>query len=382
MDGCSRQNHLTQFPFTLVMKKYKIIKMKYYLPVCCLYFFSACSSGGNKKPVTDNLTNQMPSYRLAAVENSGVATMIKLPAQLSAYQEVSIFPKVNGYVKRVNVDIGSEVHAGQLLMLLEAPESGEATVQAKEKFEEARAGYSIDRENYARLLEASATAGAVSPLDLSSAHSKMEADSSLANAEKTNWQMQQTLQDYLHVTAPFDGVITERNVFPGALVNAESKDKPMLELKEINRLRLKVDVPESLAGSFKTNDTISFFTTAFPGKRMTGKISRQSMNINTQYRSERMEIDVENKSKILQPGMYADVILYSKGSNNALSVPRSSLVISTEGKYVIAMRNGHTIKINVLTGSETNQRIEIFGPVQAGEKVIEHANDEIHIDNE
>jgi membrane fusion protein, multidrug efflux system len=380
MDGYNKKNHLNQFLSTPEMKTFKIIEMKYCLLTCCLYLFSACSSDGNKKPDQVDTKSQVPDYKLATVENSGVATLIKLPAQLSAYQEVSIFPKVNGYVKKVYVDIGSDVHTGQLLMLLEAPESGQATVQAKEKYEEARAGYSIDKENYVRLLEASATAGAVSPLDLSSARSKMEADSALSNAEKTNWQMQQTMQDYLQVKAPFNGIITERNVFPGALVNAESKTKPMLELKEISRLRLQVDIPESVAGSFKVKDTISFFTSAFPGKRMTGKISRQSMNINAQYRSERMEVDIENKNKILQPGMYADVILYSSGSNNALSVPRSSLVISTEGKYVIAVRNGKNIKVDVFTRNETKERIEIFGQIQAGEKVIERANDEIKVE--
>jgi multidrug efflux pump subunit AcrA (membrane-fusion protein) len=104
------------------------------------------------------------------------------------------------------------------------------------------------------------------------------------------------------------------------------------------------------------------------------------MNVNAQYRSERMEIDVDNKNNLLQPGMYADVVLYSPGSNNALSVPRSSVVNSTEGKYVIAVRNGRLVKINVLTGNESKDKIEIFGQIQPGEKVITHANDEIHTD--
>ena len=351
--------------------------MRYILPIIALYLLSGCSSGDAKKADALDSTKTAPVYSLAPVEKSGVATMVKLPAQLSAFQEVSIFPKVNGYVKDVYVDIGSQVHKGQLLMLLEAPESGEATMQAKEKYEQAKANYSIDKENYARLLEASATPGAVSPLDLSAARAKMEADSALSNAERSNWQMQQTIQAYLNVTAPFNGVITERNAFAGALVNAESKDKPMLELKDIKTLRLKVDVPESISGSFKVKDTISFYTSAFPGKRMVAKISRESMNVNAQFRSERMEADVENKDHSLQPGMYADVVLYSNGTGSALSVPRSALVISTEGKYVIVMRNGEKVKVNVLTGNETKERIEIFGPVQAGENVIVHANDEM-----
>jgi len=355
--------------------------MKYFLLfIPSVFLFSACSSDQAADTKSDKEKSMTVKYQTAPIEKSGVATLIKLPAQLSAYQEVSIFPKVNGYVKDVYVDIGSAVHEGQMLMMLEAPEIVQATVQAREKYAQAKAGYNIDKENYARLLEASSTAGAISPLDLSSARSRMEADSALANAEKSNWQMQQTMQDYLRVAAPFDGIITERNVFPGALVNAASKDRPMLELKEINRLRLKVDVPESMAGSFRIKDTISFFTSAFPGKRMIGKIARQSMNLNTQFRSERMEIDVDNKDNKLRPGMYADVILYSAGTNSAFSVPRSALVNSTEGKYVITIKNGRNIKVNVLTGNESNEKIEIFGPVQAGEQVIVNANDEIHTD--
>jgi membrane fusion protein, multidrug efflux system len=378
MDGYNKKNHLKLSPYSLEMKTHKRVKMKYSLIIFSFYLLSACSSGGNKKDADPEVKNQAISNKVVSVKKSGVATLIKLPAQLFAYQEVSIFPKVNGYVKVVYVDIGSEIHKGQLLMLLEAPEIIQAVAQAREKYAQAKTGYDIDRENYARLLEASATAGAISPLDLSSAHSKMEADSALANAEKSNWQIQQTMEEYLKVVAPFDGVITERNVFPGELVNAASKEKPMLELKEIKRLRLKVDVPEALAGSFKTNDTISFYTSTFPGKKMTGRIARQSMNVNAQFRSERMEADIDNKNKILQPGMYADVVLYSAGNMNALSVPRSALVISTEGKYVIAVRNGRNIKVDVLTGNETKDSIEIFGQIQAGENVIEHANDEIH----
>ena len=354
--------------------------MKYFLFACCLYFLSACSSGGNKNTDEKDPKGQAPSYTLATVTKSGVATLVKLPAQLFAYQEVSIYPKVNGYVKDVYVDIGSEVHRGQLLMVLEAPEIVQAVAQAREKYAQAKAGYSIDKENYARLSDASLTAGAVSPLDLSSARSKMEADSALANAEKSNWQIQQTMQEYLRVVSPFDGVITERNVFPGQLVNTASKDHPMLELKEIKRLRLKVDVPEAFAGSFRKNDSLSFYTSAFPGKKIMGLVARQAMNINAQIRSERIEADIENKNKLLQPGMYADVVLYSAGNINALSVPRSAIVISTEGKYVIAVRNGKNTKVNVLTGNETKDRIEIFGQIQAGEKVIENANDEIAVD--
>ena len=317
------------------------------------------------------------AYELATVEKAGVSTTIKLPAELAAYQEVSIFPKINGYVKTVMVDIGSRVSKGKLLMELEAPELQQAVLQAKEKYVRSKTDFSIDKEHYGRFLEASATAGAISPLDLSTLKAKMESDSVLCNAEKINWQMQETLLGYLKVIAPFNGVITERNVHPGALVSAASKDKPMLELKEIDHLRLQIDVPGDMASVLKDNDTVSFYVSSLKGRKMTGIISRRSMNVNAQYRSERMEIDVPNKDGQLSSGMYADVIIHSKGNVNALSVPRSAVVTSTERKYVLLSRNSKITKVDISTGNETASKIEIYGLLNAGDTVILNANDEI-----
>lgn len=317
------------------------------------------------------------TYETAVVETGGVATLIKLPAQLAAWQEVSIFPKVNGYVKTVSVDVGSQVGAGQNLMSLEAPELEQAAIQAREKYARTKADYAIDREHYQRLLEAAKTAGAVSTLDISTYKAKMEADSAVSNAEKANWQMQQTMLGYLRVTAPFAGVITERNVHPGALVSTAGKDKPMLELKQVDHLRLLVDVPEAVAAVIQKQDTVSFYVSALQGERLTGLISRRSKNINAQYRSERMEIDVPNPKGKLAPGMYADVVLHSKGNAAALLVPATAVVTSTERKYVLVIRDGKINKVDISTGNQTASKTEIFGNLKAGEKVVLKATDEI-----
>jgi len=345
--------------------------------ILSLFVASLFSCSENRSHKKDETKGPPAKYRFATVEKEPLSTTIKLPAQLAAYEEVSIFPKVNGYVKTVLVDIGSKVAKGELLMMLEAPELEQASLQAKEKYERAKADFSMDREHYQRLLEASKTAGAISPLDLSAIKSKMEADSALCNAEKANWQMQEAMLGYLKVTAPFTGVITERNVNPGALVSAAEKDKPMLELKQVSHLRLQVDVPEEMAATLKNNDTVSFFVNALPGRKMSGHINRMSNNMNLQYRSERMEIDLENKDGLLTPGMYAEADIYSKGNAAVLSVPLSAVVTSTERKYVIAIRNNKTVKVDVETRSQNGDKTEITGALQPGEKVIANANDEI-----
>jgi membrane fusion protein, multidrug efflux system len=338
----------------------------------------SCSATEKKDPENSSPTPATPHFQLVRAERQSVEQVIKLPAQLAAYQEVSIFPKANGYVTTVLVDIGSHVRQGQLLMVLDAPELVQAVMQAKEKYARTVSDYAISRDNYERLQQAARTPGAISPMDLASAKAKKDADSSLSNAEKANWQMQQTMTGYLRVTAPFTGIITQRNVHPGALVSAESKDgRPMLELKEVDHLRLEVDIPESIAATMRRNDTVCFYLSAFPGKKMTGAISRKSMNISQQYRSERVELDLYNKDETLTPGMYADVLFYSKGNPNSLSVPKSAVVTSTERKYVVVVRDGRTVKVDVGTGNESNNKIEITGDVKPGEEVIANASDEI-----
>jgi RND family efflux transporter MFP subunit len=214
-------------------------------------------------------------------------------------------------------------------------------------------------------------------MDLATDKAKAEADSALANSEKANWQLQLALLDYLQVRAPFAGVITIRNVHPGALVDAANKGVPMLELKQVNHLRLQVDIPETIAATLRQHDTLAFFVSAMPGKRMTARIARISENINEQYRTERVEADVYNNDEVLSPGMYADVLFDSKGNRNAVAVPPNAVVISTEAKYVIVVRDGKTVKVNVSTGNQNGSLVEVVGDLKAGEQVISPANDEI-----
>jgi membrane fusion protein (multidrug efflux system) len=333
--------------------------------------------GEKKQAETKTETKTGVHYNLAKVEKASLQETVKLPAQLAAYEEVSIFPKVNGYVKTVLADIGSHVHKGQVLMELEAPELQLASVQAKEKYARAKGDWTISKENYERMKQASATKGAVSPMNLAMLKAKADADSTVSNAEMANWQMQQAILNYLQVKAPFDGMVTERNVHPGALVSAEAKDKPMLELKDVEHLRLQVDIPEGVAVNLKENDPISFYLSAFPGKKMIGQVKRISNSVNIQYRSERVELDVYNRDNRLAPGMYADVLLESKGDPASLIVPKSAVVTSTERKYVLAVRNGKAIKVDVSTGNQSADKIAVIGDLQPDDEVIANANDEI-----
>jgi len=344
--------------------------------------FTRCNDGKGAPVRSDNAaaasTAAPATQQLLTLRKGALAQLIKLPAQLASFEEVSIFPKVNGYVKDVFVDVGTQVHKGQTLMTLEAPELLQASIQAKERYARAKLDYTISAENYRRMAKAAETPGAVSPMNLAGLKAKADADSTLVNAEKANWDMQQAILGYLRVTAPFDGTITERNVHPGALVSAEGKDgKPMLHLGQMDHLRLQVDIPEGIAAGLENKDTIRFYLSAYPGRQFIGHVTRKSGLVNSQFRAERMEMDVYNKDGKLAPGMYADVVFYSNGNVDAFTVPHSAVVTSTERKYVVAVRDGKTVRVDVTTGNDSADKVEISGSLQPGETILTHANDEL-----
>ncbi len=318
-------------------------------------------------------------YTLATVVKQPLATSLQLPGVLEAFEKVSIFPKVNGFIKTVGVDRGSHVHKGQLLLQLEAPEIMEQYLAAQSRYLQASALYAASKDNFERMLATSETPGTIAPHDLEMARAKMLADSALMNTEKSNLAAAQVMKGYLIVTAPFDGVITERNIHPGALVGPATKvdDKPMLMLEQEGRLRLVLQVPEILSAQLKEGAPVSFQVNALPGTTFKGAISRQAGTLSDRYRSEAVEIDVPNKDNSLKSGMYAEVTLPVDGSAKAVVVPGSAVVASTERKYVVVVKDHHAKWIDVQEGNHHNDSTEVFGDLHEGDQVIAVATDEI-----
>lgn len=345
---------------------------------CTLLSVILISCSENKaETVKEKETPRETKLEWALIEKGELQAVVKLPGQLAAFKEVSIFPKVNGYVKTVNVDLGTKVAEGARLMVIEAPELQQAAAAASERYAKAKADFMTDREKFIRLTVAAKTEGAISPMELSSARLKMEADSAICNAELANWNMQKVMLDYLTVTAPFSGVITQRTVHPGTLVNAAVKDKPMLELKQLSVLRLQVDVPENLSVNQKVNDSVHFTVNAVPGELFSGRISRKSNNIDPKFRSERIEIDVPNPGGQLSPGMYAELTFRLTGSRSSLLVPQKAVITSTERKYIVLWKNGGKVKIDVSTGLKSADKVQVYGTLQAGDSVLVNASDDL-----
>jgi len=316
-----------------------------------------------------------PVYSVMTVSPHNLSGSVQLPGQLQPFQLVQLYAKVNGFVKNVPVDRGSMVKKGQVLIVLDAPELLQDEAAAYGRYTQAKANLLTDKDRYHRLLVTSATPGTVSAFDLQAAGSKVEADSATAAGAYAQYKAQEAMKSYLTITAPFDGVITERNVHPGALVGpGDQTAKPMLVLQQLSKLRLVAEIPEQYAGQIKDGESVSFKVNALPGQQFTAKVSRSAQSLNNNYRTEAIEMDVDNARDIFKPGMFAEVILPVSGSATAMVVPRSAIVTTTEKKYVVALQGGMARCIPVQQGNEAGDSVEIFSTLKPGDVVVTNAD--------
>jgi membrane fusion protein (multidrug efflux system) len=319
------------------------------------------------------------SMEVVTLREGKLNTTMSIPGILQPYQTVDLYARVNGFIKNMTVDIGSHVHKGQLLMTLDAPEMTAALNQAQEDLHTKEAIYRGSKANYDRLYKTSKTPGTISPNDLDIAHAKMSADSSALLAARSAYQQSADLRNYLQVRAPFDGVISSRNVYPGAYVTPSDKtaNKPMLTLQQQARLRLVVDVPEAATGYLSNNDTVHFTVRTMPGKQFTAVVNRAAGSLNDEMRSEQMQMDISNKDKTLLPGMFAQVTLYLTNTRNTFIVPQTAVTQNSQRIFVIKVVNNRARWVDVKKGRETIDSLEVYGALSNGITLLKNATDEI-----
>ncbi|WP_214072660.1 efflux RND transporter periplasmic adaptor subunit [Mucilaginibacter sp. dw_454] len=338
-------------------------------------FLAAC--GGNKPvDLTETKSASPKKADIGIITEKALSSYARLPGLLVPFNSVNLFPKANGFVKQIFVDRGSVVKKGQLLLVLEAPEMESQLQAANSRYLQAQETATASKEKYARLKEAAAEPGSVSPLDLDNASAKMRADDALTQAEKSNVQSVRTLQGYLRVYAPFDGTITERNVSPGALVApGKATDQPMLVLQDAHKMRLEVAIPEDYVDNVDLTQNVVFTFNAMPGVEHSARISRSANSLSS-MRSETIEIDVDSKND-LKPGMYAEVKIPMRSGAKSLLVPNNAIVRSTERHYVVTANNGKAKLVDVKEGMAGKDSTAVFGNLSPGDKILNNANDEV-----
>ena len=367
--------------------------------------------------------SQAPTILITHVVSKDVERQLKLPGELRAYQDVAIYPKVQGFVETINVDRGSVVKRGQLLVRMSAPELASRSAEAqarvgvsrdqrlemearvrsvREQKAEAAAILAADDGTYRRLKAASATPGVVAENDVDIARQNVEADKARLRALEENEKAAQAvvqsqsenekaavssarsvrdIESYLNIRAPFDGIITERNVDKGSIAGAPSGSgsTPMLRIQQVSKLRLVIAVPEADVAGVINGDRINFTVPAYPGETFSGVVARISHTLDQRTRTMPVEVDVMNDSARLAPGMFPEVVWPARRLQPSLLVPPSAIAVTTERIFVVCIRNGSVEWVDVKRGVSMGDLVEVFGNLAENDVVATRGTDELRI---
>ena len=345
---------------------------------------SSCGESKKDKEEQEQTVQQedaldTPSVVLVPAKKGKLTAQITVPGELQPYQQVDLYAKIPAYVKTLLVDIGSQVKTGQLLATLEAPEINSQLEEAKSRIQQNKAIYFADKATYDRLYNTSKTPGTISPNDLEQAAAKKQSDSANVEAAKSQYKEVQANLAYLQIRAPFDGVVTVRNINLGTYVSAASggSNTPIFVVEDHKRLRLVISVPENFTGGLNNNDKVSFTIKELQGKKYTANVVRLAGSLDEKLRSERLEMDVYNTDNTLLPNMYADVNLPLPARDSAVILPKTAVVVSTEKVFVIKVVNNHAKWVDVQKGLQSGDVMEVYGKLSPSDEVIKSASEEI-----
>jgi RND family efflux transporter MFP subunit len=379
------------------MHKQILLSLTAALLLCAACGITACHSS------SASVAPQIPSARVATAQRGDISHVLTLAGQFQPYQEVDVHPKVSGYMKRINVDIGDIVREGDTLAVLEVPElkaqlrqaafelqqSQQEIERSQHEVGSAEALHSALQAESGRLKAAAATRpGLIAQQELDDAEAKAlssqaqvdAAKSAMAAAEqhaegaRADKERVQALENYTNVVSPLAGVVIWRYADTGALIqggtNSNDQDLPIVRLSQSGLLRLRVPVPEDDVQFVHQGDQLSVRVDAI-GRSFTGKIVRFTRDVNFETRTMETEVDVDNKDLSISPGMYANTMLHLAQVNNVVTIPIEALVLSGKQQTVYVLDGGNRIHIRSVTvGLEGSKLAEITNGLDAGDRVV------------
>jgi RND family efflux transporter MFP subunit len=304
---------------------------------------------------------------------------ILLPGTTQAFTDAPIFARTNGYVKRWYFDIGAHVKAGQLLAEIETPEVDQQLQQARADLETARANLrqaQITADRWRALLESDSVSKQETDVAVSALSAmKATVDSNIANVGRL-----EQLQSFEKIFAPFDGVITARNVDIGVLVNAGSTStagRELFHMTAIHTLHVFVAVPEVYSRAARPGSPATLTLDEFPGRSFQGTLVRTANAIDLASRTLLVEVDVDNPRGELLPGAYVFVHLKLPGQVATVTIPANTLLFRTEGLQVGVVRDGRAQLVPVTIGNDHGDTVEISAGLQPSDQVIVAPSDSL-----
>jgi RND family efflux transporter MFP subunit len=321
----------------------------------------------------------VPVVNVVSPERAAPSHELVLPGNVEPYMTAPIFARTNGYVKRWYVDIGARVRKGQLLAEIDTPEVDQQLQQSRSNLATAEANLKlaeITNTRYQGLLKTNA----VSQQDADNAAGTFNANQTTVEAMKANVKQLETLQSFEKIYAPFDGIVTVRNVDVGDLINSGSAPGTKTDLFHIaqpGKLRVYVYVPEEYSQAAVAGLTAELTLAEFPGRRFPGNLVRTANAINLATRTLQAEVDVDNPTGKLLSGSYAEVHLKLPGLTSTHLLPVDTLLFRSEGLQVAVVKDGKVVLTKVTPGHDFGNQIEIVSGLKGDESVIQNPPDSI-----
>jgi RND family efflux transporter MFP subunit len=296
-----------------------------------------------------------------------------LPGTLTAYVESPIYARTNGYLKKWYKDIGSHVNKGDLLTEIDTPEVDQQLLQARADLTTAQANLSLSSITMARYQDLLKTES-VSKQDVDNANGDHAAKQAMVQSAEANVKRLEEMESFKRVYAPFSGVITQRNVDTGTLINAGNggiATKEMFDLAQIDPLRVFVSVPEPYAPSIHSGLKACLELVEFPGRRFCGQVARTANSIDPGTRTLLTEVDVPNPSGTLLPGAYAQVHFDAKLTEERLSLPINALLFRPEGTMAAVVGSDSRLNLKRITiGRDLGTAVEVLQGIAPEDNVV------------
>ena len=363
-------------------------------------FLAGCNSAGK---ATANDAANAPHVAVAKVTRRDLSSTLNIASEFLPNQEVTVYAKVSGYIRKLDVNWGTRVRQGQLLAVLDIPElqqqvqqdeaaarrSDQDVSRAKEELSRAESVYNVAHLTYSRLADVQKTRPElVAQQEIDVAQGKdLEASAGVSSAKdslaasdealigaKAALERDKAMYSYSRITAPFDGVVTEIDAYTGALLPAGTSsnkgDQALCHLAEDRVLRLVIPVPESAVPDIRPRTSVEVRVPVL-AKVFQGNVARVSDQVDLSTRTMHAEIDVPNANFVIVPGMYAEASLVLKEKHGALAVPVQALDRQEGRVTVFAVdRNNQIQERQVQLGIETPDQVEVVSGLEENDLVV------------
>ena len=301
-----------------------------------------------------------------------------LPGNLQAFEESPIFARTNGYLVRWYKDIGSKVEKGELLASIDTPEVDQELSQARAAREQINAALGLAKISADRWANLRKTDSVSQQEADQQASGYTQAQANLAAADANVRRLEQ-LESFKNVYAPFSGVLTRRNVDPGALINAGSTTgKEMFDMARVDPLRVYVNVPQAYAPMMKVGQKAVVTLQEFPGQKFTGMVARTADAIDPGTRTLNTEVDVPNKDGKLLPGSFGQVHFAVGNSVPRITIPVNAMLFRSEGAQAAVVGKDDKVELrSIVIGRDFGATIEILGGLDPSDRIIINPSDSL-----